>query len=90
MTESIDHQPNQKFDGGEGAEVFLVGALAFAAGVLVGIATGILVAPHSGAYTRRRLQNLAEDVKERASGLAADAKEAAESVVAQGKRMVNS
>lgn len=89
MTESIDRQHNQKSDGSDGAPVFLVCALAFATGVLVGIAAGILVAPHSGAYTRRRLQNLAEDVKERASGLAADAKEAAESVVAQGKRMVS-
>lgn len=89
MTESIDRQHKQQSDAGEGAGTFLVGALAFATGVLVGIAVGILVAPHSGAYTRRRLQNLAEDVKERASGLAADAKEAAEAVVAQGKRMVN-
>lgn len=89
MTEPVDRQHNQKSGGCEGAGVFLVGALAFATGVLVGIAAGILVAPHSGAYTRRQLQNLAEDVTERASGVAADAKEAADAVAAQGKRIVN-
>ncbi len=88
MTEPFDQQQHQQFDGREGAGVVMVGAAAFAAGVLVGIAAGMLLAPHSGAYTRRRLHNLAEDFRERASGLAAEAEKAAESLVAQGKRMV--
>ena len=64
-------------------------AVAFLAGLVVGAVAGLLLAPHSGAYTRRQLQNLSEDVKERTSILAADAKEAVDSVVEQGKRIVS-
>lgn len=74
---------------GSGAGALMVGTLAFASGLLVGIATGFLIAPHSGAYTRRQIQNLAEDVKERASDLAAEARETVETVVQQGKRIVS-
>lgn len=89
MSEQDDRQNNQKTVGCDGAGVFLVGALTFAAGALLGVVAGILIAPHSGAYTRRQLQNLAEDVKEQASVLTADAKEAVEAVAQQGKRMVS-
>jgi len=63
-------------------------AVAFLAGLVMGTVAGLLLAPHSGAYTRRQLQNLSEDVKERASVLAADAKETVDTVVQQGKRIV--
>lgn len=66
----------------------IVGTLGFAIGVVVGIAAGLLVAPHSGAYTRRQLQNLAEDLKESASVLADEAKRVVGDVVAEGKRLV--
>ncbi|MDP3090542.1 MAG: YtxH domain-containing protein [Nitrospira sp.] len=89
MTEPVDRQTDQKMSGCDGVGVFMVGALTFATGVLVGLAAGIVAAPHSGAYTRRQLQNLAEDAKERASGLAADAKAAIDDVVQQGKRIVS-
>ena len=89
MREPVDQQNRQDSAGCDGVGVFMVGALTFATGVLVGLAAGILAAPHSGAYTRRQLQNLAEDVKERASGLAADAKEAIDDVVQEGKRIVS-
>ncbi len=61
----------------------------FLAGLAVGAVASLLLAPHSGAYTRRQLQNLAEDVKEQASTLAAEAKETVDSVVQQGKRIVS-
>lgn len=64
-------------------------AVTFLVGLTIGTMAGLLLAPHSGAYTRRQLQNLAEDVKERASGLAADAKEAIDDVVQEGKRIVS-
>jgi gas vesicle protein len=64
-------------------------AVMFLAGAAMGMVAGLLLAPHSGAYTRRQLQNLAEDVKDQASTLASDAKHAVENVVEQGKRIVS-
>lgn len=89
MTRLFERQHNPHVVSWDGAGVFFVSALAFATGILIGVAAGILVAPHSGAYTRRQLQNLAEDVTERAASLAADAKEAIENAVEQGKRIVS-
>jgi gas vesicle protein len=66
----------------------IVGALGFAIGVSVGIAAGLLVAPQSGAQTRRQLQNLAEDLKESASVLADEAQKIVGNVVAESKRLV--
>jgi len=63
-------------------------AVMFLAGLTIGTMAGLLLAPHSGAYMRRQLQNLAEDVKEQASTLASEAKEAVENVVEQGKRII--
>ena len=63
-------------------------AIMFLAGLTIGTMTGLLLAPHSGAYTRRQLQNLVEDVKEQASTLASEAKEAVENVAEQGKRII--
>jgi len=59
-------------------------AVMFLAGVAVGAAAGLLLAPHSGSYTRRQLQNLAEDVTERMVGLAGDAKDAIDDVMEKG------
>lgn len=64
-------------------------ALMLLAGLAIGTAAGLLLAPHSGAYTRRQIHNLAEDVKEQASILASDVKDAVESVVQEGKRIVS-
>jgi len=61
----------------------------FLAGLAIGGVAGLLLAPHAGAYTRRQIQNLAEDVKEQASNLASEAKDAVENVVQQGKRIVS-
>ncbi|MDH4245007.1 MAG: YtxH domain-containing protein [Nitrospira sp.] len=64
-------------------------AVMFLAGLTIGTMTGLLLAPHSGAYTRRQLQNLAEEVQEQASALASDAKEVVENAVGKGKRIVS-
>jgi gas vesicle protein len=64
-------------------------AVVFLAGLAIGTVAGLLLAPHSGSYTRRQLQNLGEDVKERVSGLAADAKDAVDDVLEKGKRIVS-
>jgi len=64
-------------------------AVMFLAGLTIGTMAGLLLAPHSGAYTRRQLQNLAEEVQEQASALASDAKEAVENAVEKGKRIVS-
>jgi len=64
-------------------------AVMFLAGLTIGVTAGLLLAPHSGAYTRRRIQNFSEDVKEQASHLASEAKDAVENVVQQGKRIVS-
>jgi gas vesicle protein len=60
----------------------------FLAGVAIGTAAGVLLAPHSGAYTRRHLENLADEVKEQACILASDFKDAVENVVQEGKRII--
>lgn len=51
-----------------------VGGFAFVTGVIAGVAAGVLLAPHSGAYTRRQLRDLVEDVGERANCMAEDAR----------------
>ncbi|MDH4098781.1 MAG: YtxH domain-containing protein [Nitrospira sp.] len=64
-------------------------AVMFLAGLAVGAAAGLLLAPHSGSYTRRQLQNLAEDVTERMVGLVGDAKDAVDEAVEKGKGIVS-
>ncbi len=61
----------------------------FLAGLTIGTAAGLLLAPHSGSYTRRQIRNLAEDVTEQASNLASEAKDAVANTVEKGKRIVS-
>lgn len=76
----------------EEARFLVIGGLAFATGLLVGVGTGLLLAPQSGARTRRQLSNLAEDVREEATAAAHDTKEvvndAIDGVIERGKRLV--
>ena len=58
-----------------------VGATALAIGLCVGVGTGILFAPHSGARTRRRLRSFAEDMAE-------DTAEAVDGVMERGRRLM--
>jgi len=74
------------------ARFFLIGALAFATGLLVGVGTGLLMAPQSGARTRRQIGSLVDDLKDDAADLAKEAKDVVEGaldgVLEKGKRLV--
>lgn len=59
----------------------VLGSSAFLAGFLLGLGMGILLAPQSGARTRRHLRTIAEDLVE-------DAKDAFEDVMERGRRLV--
>lgn len=64
------------------------GGLMFLTGLMVGAGTGLLLAPESGARTRRRLINMAEDLGERAGDIAADARWKVNRAIERGKRLV--
>ena len=74
------------------AKLLIIGGLAFATGLLVGVGAGMLIAPQSGARTRRQIGSLVEDLKEDASQFAEEAREAVgdaiDGVVERGKRLV--
>jgi gas vesicle protein len=61
----------------------------FVAGLVAGIGAGILLAPQSGARTRRQLHNLAEDLGERTNYILDDAKTSIGKVIEHGKRLVS-
>ncbi len=74
------------------AKLLIIGGLAFATGLLVGVGAGMLIAPQSGARTRRQITNFVEDLKEDATQMAGDARDVMEGaigdVVERGKRFV--
>jgi gas vesicle protein len=59
----------------------IVGATALVTGLCVGVGTGVLFAPQSGARTRRHLRTFAEDMVE-------DTAEAVDKVIERGKRLI--
>ncbi|MBU6482914.1 MAG: YtxH domain-containing protein [Nitrospirae bacterium] len=61
----------------DNARSLIVGATA----LVIGVGTGVLFAPHSGARTRRHLRSFAEDMAE-------DTAEAVDKVIERGKRLV--
>ena len=61
----------------------------FVAGLVAGIGAGILLAPQSGARTRRQLHNLAEDLGEQTNYILDDAKTSIGKVIEHGKRLVS-
>lgn len=61
------------------------GTAAFFAGLVAGIGVGLLLAPQSGARTRRRLHGLAKDLEEEAGHILGDAKTSIGKVTEQGK-----
>jgi gas vesicle protein len=61
----------------------------FFAGLVAGIGAGILLAPQSGARTRRQLHNLAEDLGAQTSYMLGDAKTSIGKVLEHGKRLVS-
>lgn len=74
------------------ARFFLIGALAFATGLLVGVGAGLLMAPQSGARTRRHISGLVDELKDDAADFAKEAKDVVEGaldgVIEKGKRFV--
>jgi gas vesicle protein len=59
---------------------------AFFAGLVAGIGTGLLLAPQSGARTRRQLHSLAKDLQEESNYMLDDAKTSLGKVFGQGKQ----
>jgi gas vesicle protein len=70
------------------AKYVAASGVTFVTGLLVGVGAGLLMAPQSGARTRRQLRSLVEDAGERAGCMAIDAREALGRVVERGKRLV--
>ena len=58
---------------------------AFFAGLVAGIGTGLLLAPQSGARTRRQLHSLAKDLQEETSHILGDTKASIDKVIEQDK-----
>ena len=59
----------------------MIGTTAALTGLCFGIGTGVLLAPHSGARTRRQLKHFTEDIVD-------DTKETIEDVIDRGKRLL--
>ncbi len=74
------------------ARLLILGGLAFTTGLLVGLGTGLLMAPASGARTRRRITDFVEDLQDDATQLAGEAKDvmgdAIDGVIDRGKKIV--
>ena len=70
---------------------FSSGAVAFAflAGAIIGVGAALLLAPQSGAETRKLLRNYAEKAEEEAIEKAKEAKVALDKAIEQGKQFVN-
>ncbi len=63
--------------------------IGLAAGALIGLAIGILYAPHKGSVTRELIKERTEDVKEKAEDIIERAKEKAEGVIERAKEKVS-
>ena len=70
---------------------FSSGAVAFAflAGAIIGVGAALLLAPQSGAETRKLLRSYAEKAEEEAIEKAKEAKVTIEKAVEQGKQFIN-
>jgi gas vesicle protein len=72
----------------EGTRCTGIGTTAFFAGLFAGIGAGLLLAPQSGARTRRQLESLAKDLQEDTSHMLGNAKTSIDNVIEQGKSLV--
>ena len=70
---------------------FSSGAVAFAflAGAIIGVGAALLLAPQSGAETRKLLRSYAEKAEEEALAKAKEAKVSLDKAIEQGKQFVN-
>ena len=64
-------------------------AFAFLAGAVIGAGAALLLAPQSGAETRKLLRNYAEKAEEEALEKAKEAKATLEKAVEQGRQFIN-
>jgi gas vesicle protein len=65
-----------------------MGTTAFFAGLVAGIGTGLLLAPQSGARTRRQLHNLRKDLQEDTGHVLQDARTSIGNMIEQGKSLI--
>lgn len=72
----------------EGTRCTGIGTTTFFAGLVAGIGAGLLLAPQSGARTRRQLENVAKNLQEDTSHLLADTKTSLGNMIEQGKNFV--
>ncbi len=74
------------------AKLLIIGGLAFATGLIVGVGTGLLLAPQSGVRTRRQIGGMVDDFREDATHLAEEAKqavgEAVDGAIERGQHIV--
>lgn len=63
--------------------------LSFLLGGMVGAGLALLMAPQSGAETRRKIREFTDDVKEKASDYAGETKEKITSTVEKGKHILD-
>ncbi|MBF0506594.1 MAG: YtxH domain-containing protein [Nitrospirae bacterium] len=63
--------------------------LSFLLGGMVGAGLALLLAPQSGPETRKKILDIADDVKERAEQYLADAKDKVTTTVEKGKSFVD-
>ena len=66
----------------------MVAGIMFFSGLMLGLATGVLLAPQAGSRTRRDLLSMVEDASERANEWVGDAKETVNEVVDRGRKMM--
>jgi gas vesicle protein len=64
------------------------GTMAFFAGLVAGIGTGLLVASQSGSRTRRQLHSLAKDLQEETNHILSDARTSIGKTIEQGRSFV--
>ncbi len=67
---------------------FFFGAIPFLMGLLLGLGTGLLLAPRSGRETRRRLGGVVDEAGEHLEDIAHQAKQRVSRIVKHGKKWV--
>ncbi len=70
----------------ESRAIFLAG-ISFLTGLILGLGTGILLAPQSGTDTRRRLGEAMEDTSQQVGKWVEDAKESVQDLTDEGKKL---
>ncbi len=63
-------------------------AISFFSGLVIGLGTGLLLAPQSGTRTRRHLRTMMDDVGEMAVEFMDDAIDKVDDIVDRGKKVV--